>query len=93
MQNAECRIEVEKQPHGAENLEENNEKQKSLMASAFGFYDAQPRPCHPERNEVESNAERDTQCRDLRAINTPLVDPQNACSVLTFKNQQSFADF
>ena len=64
-----------------------------MKASAFGFYDAQPCPCHPERNEVESNAERDTQCRDLRAINTPLVDPQNAASVLTFKNQQFIADF
>ena len=33
------------------------------------------RPRHPKRNEVESNAERDTTCRDLgRIILYPLVD-------------------
>ena len=45
------------------------------------------------RNGPKSNAERDTQCRDLRATNVLLVDPQNAVSVLTFKNQQFVADF
>ena len=74
------------------------------MASAFGFYDAQPRPCHPERSnyfaascEMLRSRTRPKGGRAQRGIygrNAPsLVDPQNACSVLTFKNQQFVADF
>ena len=59
-----------------------------------------PRPCHPERRNfaaccemTQSNPVGAREARDLRAESVPLVDPQNAASVLTFKNQQFVADF
>ena len=43
--------------------------------------------------EVEPDQRRAREARDLRANHVPLVDPQNAYRVLTFKNQQFVADF
>ena len=78
---------------GVRNKREITKKQKSLMkASAFGFYDAQPCPCHPERSkqlsivcEVEPDQRRARKARDLRAESVPPRRSSKRCKRFDFQ--------
>ena len=89
--------------HSGCKISEKSQKNCIILMQFFAFYITirrwVSRPCHPERSKqlsivCEVEPDREGGCalaQDLRAKFVPLVDPQNAASVLTRGNFRCFA--